>query len=341
MSIVRNTASVVAIIAAGACSASARDVVQVAGSSTVLPYASIVAEAFGENFDFKTPVVQSGGSSAGLKQFCEGVADNTIDIANSSRPIRPAEVETCKANGVTEIMEVRIGYDGIVFASDRSAQDFAFTPADWYKALAAQTFVDGKLVANTVSSWDQVNPAFKKQEIVAYVPGTKHGTREVFIEKVIQEGCEATGALKAMTDALGKDEALKACTTLRTDGRSVDIDGDYTETLARIQSNKAGIGVFGLSFYEQNTNTLKVATMDGIVPSVESISTGEYPVSRPLFFYVKKQHIGQIPGLLEFAEFFVSDDIAGPGGPLAQYGLVPDPKLADTQAAVASQAVMN
>ena len=341
MSIVRNTASVVAIIAAGACSASARDVVQVAGSSTVLPYASIVAEAFGENFDFKTPVVQSGGSSAGLKQFCEGVADNTIDIANSSRPIRPAEVETCKANGVTEIMEVRIGYDGIVFASDRSAQDFAFTPADWYKALAAQTFVDGKLVANTVSSWDQVNPAFKKQEIVAYVPGTKHGTREVFIEKVIQEGCEATGALKAMTDALGKDEALKACTTLRTDGRSVDIDGDYTETLARIQSNKAGIGVFGLSFYEQNTNTLKVATMDGIVPSVESISTGEYPVSRPLFFYVKKQHIGQIPGLLEFAEFFVSDDIAGPGGPLAQYGLVPDPKLADTQAAVASQAVMD
>ncbi|OWJ78532.1 substrate-binding domain-containing protein [Haematobacter genomosp. 1] len=341
MSIVRNTASVVAIIAAGACAASARDVVQVAGSSTVLPYASIVAEAFGENFDFKTPVVQSGGSSAGLKQFCEGVADNTIDIANSSRPIRPAEVETCKANGVTEIMEVRIGYDGIVFASDRSAQDFAFTPADWYKALAAQTFVDGKLVANTVSSWDQVNPAFAKQEIVAYVPGTKHGTREVFIEKVIQEGCEATGALKAMTDALGKDEALKACTTLRTDGRSVDIDGDYTETLARIQSNKAGIGVFGLSFYEQNTNTLKVATMDGIVPSVESISTGEYPVSRPLFFYVKKQHIGQIPGLLEFAEFFVSDDIAGPGGPLAQYGLVPDPKLADTQAAVASQAAMN
>ncbi|WP_290688185.1 MULTISPECIES: substrate-binding domain-containing protein [unclassified Haematobacter] len=341
MSIVRNTASVVAIIAAGACAASARDVVQVAGSSTVLPYASIVAEAFGENFDFKTPVVQSGGSSAGLKQFCEGVADNTIDIANSSRPIRPAEVETCKANGVTEIMEVRIGYDGIVFASDRSAQDFAFTPADWYKALAAQTFVDGKLVANTVSSWDQVNPAFAKQEIVAYVPGTKHGTREVFIEKVIQEGCEATGALKAMTDALGKDEALKACTTLRTDGRSVDIDGDYTETLARIQSNKAGIGVFGLSFYEQNTNTLKVATMDGIVPSVESISTGEYPVSRPLFFYVKKQHIGQIPGLLEFAEFFVSEDIAGPGGPLAQYGLVPDPKLADTQAAVASQAAMN
>lgn len=341
MSIVRNTASAVAIIAAGACAASARDVVQVAGSSTVLPYASIVAEAFGENFDFKTPVVQSGGSSAGLKQFCEGVADNTIDIANSSRPIRPAEVETCKANGVTEIMEVRIGYDGIVFASDRSAQDFAFTPADWYKALAAQTFVDGKLVANTVSSWDQVNPAFAKQEIVAYVPGTKHGTREVFIEKVIQEGCEATGALKAMTDALGKDEALKACTTLRTDGRSVDIDGDYTETLARIQSNKAGIGVFGLSFYEQNTNTLKVATMDGIVPSVESISTGEYPVSRPLFFYVKKQHIGQIPGLLEFAEFFVSDDIAGPGGPLAQYGLVPDPKLADTQAAVASQAAMN
>ncbi len=340
MSIMKLTATTAAI-ALTATTAFARDNVQVAGSSTVLPYASIVAEVFGENFDFPTPVIESGGSSAGLKRFCEGVGANTIDIANASRAIRPAEVEVCADAGVTDIIEVRIGYDGIVFASDINGNSFEFTPEDWYKALANEHFIDGELVANTFETWDQVNPDFPAQPIQAFIPGTKHGTREVFEEKVILAGCEEGGFFEAMLAAgVDEDTAEEKCMAIRTDGRSVDIDGDYTETLARIEADANGIGVFGLSFYENNTNKLQVATMSGVVPSTETIASGEYPVSRPLFFYIKAAHIGVIPGLKEFAEFFVSDDIAGPDGPLAEYGLVSDPELMKVQETVANEVVM-
>ncbi|MCE8527797.1 substrate-binding domain-containing protein [Ruegeria pomeroyi] len=342
MSFVKLSASALAIAAVSATAATARDQVQVAGSSTVLPYASIVAEAFGENFDFPTPVVESGGSSAGLKRFCEGVGENTIDVANASRKIKDKEIAVCAENGVTDIIEVRIGYDGIVFASDIGGNGFEFTPADWFLALSDKILVDGQLVDNPNSTWADVNAAFPAQPIQAFIPGTKHGTREVFEEKVILAGCEETGAFEAFKAANGDDKkaAEKACIALRTDGVSVDIDGDYTESLARIESNKDGIGVFGLAFYENNTDKLQVATMSGVVPSTESIATGEYPVSRPLYFYVKKAHIGVIPGLKEYAEFFIADEIAGPDGPLAEYGLVSDPELVETQEAVADEKVM-
>lgn len=345
MSLVKQTASAVAIaaVSASAAFAQSRDQVQVAGSSTVLPYAAIVAEAFGENFDFPTPVVQSGGSSAGLKLFCEGVGDNTIDVANASRQIREKEIKACAENGVTDIIEVRIGYDGIVFASQIDGPDFSeFTPSQWYKALAAELPVDGAMTANPNTSWDQVDAALPGVEIMAFIPGTKHGTREVFEEKVILQGCEDTGAMEAIMEINGGDEdaAESACMAVRTDGRSVDIDGDYTETLARIDSNPNGLGVFGLAFYENNTDKLKVATMGGIVPTTESIASGDYPVSRPLFFYVKKAHIGVISGLKEYAEFFVNDAVAGPQGPLAQYGLVSDPELGETQKKIADEETM-
>ncbi len=340
MSFVKLTASAIAIAAVSATAAAARDQVQVAGSSTVLPYASIVAEAFGENFDFPTPVIESGGSSAGLKRFCEGVGENTIDIANASRKIREKEIAACAEAGVTDIMEVRIGYDGIVFASQLNGPAFtAFTPSDWFNALAPKVVVDGALVDNPYKMWNEFNADLPAVEIATFIPGTKHGTREVFEEKVLAEGCEATGAA-ALLEAAGMD-AGDECLKVRTDGVSTDIDGDYTETLARIDANTNGIGVFGLAFYENNTDKLKVATMSGVVPSTESIATGEYPVSRPLYFYVKKAHIGVIPGLKEYAEFFVSDDMAGPSGPLAEYGLVSDPELAAVQAAVSDEATMN
>ena len=347
MSLSKISVSTLAILAASTLAASARDQLQISGSSTVLPYATIVAEAFGENFDFPTPVVEGGGSGAGRKKLCEGVGETTIDIANSSSRIKQSDIDLCATNGVNELMEVRIGYDGIVFASDIAGADFALTPADVWGALAATTVKDGAAAANTAKTWADVNPALPAQDILAFVPGTKHGTREVFDVNVIEQGCKDAGAydvyLAASTgadDDAKKKEAVEKCMALRTDGASVDIDGDYTETLSRIAANKTAIGVFGLSFYENNTDKLKVATVNGVVPSVETISKGEYPVSRPLFFYVKKAHIGVIPGLKEYIEFFVSDDMAGPGGPLSDYGLVPDPELAATQAAVAAETPM-
>lgn len=347
MSLMKLLPATLAVLAATTVAASARDQLQIAGSSTVLPFATIVAEAFGENAGFKTPVVEGGGSGAGRKKFCEGVGENFIDIANSSSRITQSDLDACKANGVGDIMEVRFGYDGIVFASDINGPDFKLTPSDVFLALSAQVAKDGALVANPAKTWADANPALPAQAILAYIPGTKHGTREVFDTKVLEAGCKATGAydlfLAASTaadDAAKKKDAAAACHATRTDGASVDIDGDYTETLSRIAANKLAVGVFGLSFYENNTDKLKVATVNDVVPSVASIASGEYPVSRPLYFYVKKAHIGVIPGLKEYVQFFVSDDMAGPDGKLVEYGLVPDPELAATQAAVEAETVM-
>jgi len=304
--------------------ASARDYIQIAGSSTVLPYASIVAEAFGENFDFTTPVVESGGSSAGLKRFCEGVSENTIDIANASRQIKSSELEACAANGVTDITEVRIGYDGIVFAAHKSLENFdALTTGQIYQALSKNT---------DFNKWSEIDPSLPDVNIKAYIPGTKHGTREVFEEKVMIAGCEAVGDYDKFLEELGDKKAAAAKCVEVDNMRAVDIDGDYTETLARIEANKTSIGVFGLAFYYNNTDKLQLATIDGVEGSQETIANGTYPVSRPLFFYVKDAHRDAIPGLTEFVQFFISDDVAGPDGPLAEYGLVSDPELAKTQA---------
>ena len=252
--------------------------------------------------------------------------------------MKKAEVEACKKAGVKEIVEVRFGYDGIVFASDVKGPEFKLEPKDVFLALAPQIVVDGKLAANPNKTWKQVNAAFPEWDIVAFIPGEKHGTREVFEKKVLGAGCKATGALKLYQEkakAEGKDEkaakkaAKKACMKVRKDDggkHAVDIDGDYTETLARLQSNKKSIGVFGLSFYENNTDKLRVAAVSGVKPSVDTVATGEYPVSRPLFFYVKKAHVGAIPGLKEYTEFFVTDKMIGEDGPLAAYGLVPLPE---------------
>lgn len=316
------SAAVIALASAQGV-AFARDQIQVAGSSTVLPYAKIVAESFGETYpDFKTPVVESGGSGAGIKQFCEGVGEDKIDIANSSRAMKPEELESCKAAGVTDVQEVKIGYDGIVFATDINGPDFAIQPVDIYKALAAKVVVDGKLVDNPYTKWSEVNAAFPEWDIAAYIPGEKHGTREVFETKLLAAGCDKDALAAA---GVAEADVAKTCIAVRKDGKAIDIDGDYTETLARIDSNKTGVGVFGLSFYENNADKLKVATVGGIVPSTETIADGTYPVSRPLFFYVKKAHIGVIPGLKEYVEFFLSDDMTGPDSPLATYGLVPAP----------------
>jgi phosphate transport system substrate-binding protein len=314
--------SAAAIIALASTTAFARDNIQVTGSSTVLPYATIVAEAFGENFDFPSPVVEGGGSGAGRKKLCEGVGENTVDIANSSSKMKDEERAKCE-EAIGEVTEVRIGYDGIVFASNIDQLNIDnLTVEQLYSALHE---------SSTAKLWSEVDSTLPEVAILAYIPGTKHGTREVFDVKVMEEGCKAALGVEKLDD-----DQKKACVKVRTDGAAIDIDGDYTETLARLDANKTALGVFGLSFYQNNTDKLEVATVSGVFPSVETISSGDYPISRPLFFYVKNAHIGVIPGLKEYVEFFVSDEMAGQGGPLADYGLVPDPELAETQKIIAN-----
>ncbi len=329
-------ASLLALIATPAFAA--RDQIHVAGSSTVLPYAQIVAEGFAKaNNKFKAPVVESGGSGAGIKQFCAGVGEAFIDIANSSRPIKPEEIATCATNGVKDIVEAKFGYDGIVFAFDKSVGDVKLTQSDIYLALAAMVPVDGKMAANPNKTWKQLNKDLPDMPIMAFVPGEKHGTREVFEQKVLMAGCVANkGDAAFIAGGMSKEDAAKACVKMRKDGASVDIDGDYTETLARLGTNKTAVGVFGLSFYQSNSDKLKVASVGGVVPSVETVASGKYPVSRPLFFYIKKAHVGVIPGIMEYANYFVSTKVAGAEGPLAEAGLVPSPEaeLAKVQASV-------
>jgi phosphate transport system substrate-binding protein len=253
------------------------------------------------------------------------------NIGNVSLCRSNVRTSLCRTNGVNDVLEVRIGYDGIVFASDANGAEFAFTPSDWFNALAAEVEVNGKLVPNPYTKWSEVDPKLPDQEIMVFVPGTKHGTREVFDLKVITVGCTVF-----KTDKLFKARDGKAdgCTALRQDGRAVEIDGDYTETLQRLQANPQSVGVFGLSFYENNTDKLRVATFQGVVPTRETIASGKYRVSRPLFIYVKTQHYGSTTGLKEFAQYMVSDELAGPDGIMVEAGLVADPKLAETQAKV-------
>ena len=303
--------------------AEARDSIQITGSSTVLPFATIAAEAFGENSGFNTPIVEGGGTGAGIKKFCQGIGDDTVDIANASRAMKEEEKATCASAGVTDITEVKLGYDGIVFATDINGTPFALTPSMIYKAIGKDS---------TAASWKDVDPSLPDQKILMLIPGTKHGTREVFDQKVVIQGCKDTKAYDTiLTKVTDPKAAEKECASLRTDGTIVEIDGDYTETLNRLTTDTNAVGVFGLSFYENNTATLQVATVNGIEPTVATIADGSYPVSRPLYFYIKNAHIGSIPGLKEFAQFFVSDDMSGPNGALVQDGLVSDPELSKTQ----------
>jgi len=315
------SAAVIALATATAvASAQSRDTIQIAGSSTVLPFASIVAEEFGNAFpDFKTPVVGSGGTGGGLRQFCEGVGANTIDIANASRRISAKEIETCNANGVNKIQEVQIGYDGIVFATSASKDDFALEPVHVFKAIAAQVAIDGKLVDNPYKTWNEIDASLPNQPISVAIPASNHGTREVFQEKVIADGAKEAGLPE-----LDKEALAKVTTTFRQDV-VIEISGDYTETLARLQSNPDTVGVFGLSFYEQNRDTLKVATVSGVTPNLETVASGDYPISRPLYFYVKGEHVGVVPGINEYVEFFLSEPVAGLGGTLEAAGLIPAP----------------
>ncbi len=315
--------SALALLAGAAEPADARDQIRIAGSSTVLPFARMVAERFGKKYSYKTPVVESGGSSGGLKLFCDGMGKETIDIANASRRIKAKEVESCAANGVEEIGEIMIGYDGIVFISALSAPDYVFSIPQIYLALAEEVPFNGKMVKNPYKNWREIDKSLPDAKIKFFIPGEKHGTRDVFETKVLYAGCKALDVGK-ISGLEGKG-LKKKCMKVRTDGRSSDIDGDYSITLMRAQQTKDSIGVLGFGFYDLNQDKVKAAVIDGKTPSLEGIASGEWPISRPLFFYVKLGHLPVVKGLDEYVKFFLSEDMIGDEGVTVDQGLIPQP----------------
>lgn len=301
--------------------------IRISGSSTVAPYSQVVSEYFAELYaKYKTPIVESIGTGGGMKEFCKSSAPNSLSIVNASRPMAEKEFKECAANGVTQIKEVMFGYDGIVLASDRQGPEFKFVPSDIYKALAAKVLVNGNLVDNPYKTWNEINPNFPNWKITVYVPGEKHGTREVFEQKLMEAGCKDSGVVDFLKSSGREKEVKSVCAAVRKDGTSVDIDGDYSETLARLTANKHGVGVFGLFYYENNADRLRLATVNDIAPTVSTIASGIYPVSRPLYFYVKYNNLKFVPGLKEYVNFFLQDKMIGDEGALVDYGLVPAPK---------------
>lgn len=301
--------------------AQARDQIRIVGSSTLFPFATTVAERFGRNTDFKTPVVESNGSGGGLKLFCAGVGENYPDIANASRRIKKSEFESCAANGVT-VVEVKIGFDGIVLAVDKSAADFALNKRQIFKALAKQVPVNGTLVANPYTKWSDVDPSLPAVKIEVLGPPPTSGTRDAFVELAMEGGAKSFAMLNAL--AKSDEAAFKAAAhAIREDGVFTPAGENDNLIVQKLQANPDAIGIFGFSFLDNNVDVIKGATVDGTAPTFENIAAGDYGVSRSLYFYVKKEHVGAIPGIAEYVSEFVSDRAGGEDGYLLDKGLIP------------------
>ena len=308
----------VTVLTAGA--AEARDQLHIVGSSTVYPFSTAVAEEFGKGGSFKTPIVESTGTGGGIKLFCSGVGEGTPDIANASRKIKDSEIETCKANGVTEITEVPVGYDGIVIANSKSGPAFAVTRKDLWLALAKTVPVDGKLAPNPYQTWKDVNGDLPAEKIEVLGPPPTSGTRDAFIELVMDAGCKGVAEIDALADDKAKKEA---CSAIREDGAYVDAGENDNLIVQKLVANPEAVGIFGYSFLEENTDKLQGATVDGVAPDFDHIVSGDYKISRTLYFYVKNQHEGIVPGIREFVAEFTSDKAAGEEGYLADKGMIP------------------
>ncbi len=328
-----SSVTVSALIAFLAPSAFARDQIRVVGSSTVYPFSSTAAEEFGREGKFKTPIVESTGTGGGFKLFCAGKGDSHPDISGASRPITDSETELCKKNGVAAIVEIPIGYDGIVLANAQGAPKLQLTKKQIFMALAAKVpDKDGNLAPNPYRKWNEIDPKLPAQPILVYGPPTTSGTRDAFIELVMEEAAKGMDAFKKAypDDAQRK----KAAALLREDGVYVDSGEDDNLIIRKLTANKEAVGIFGYSFLEENKGKVQASSVDGILPSMENIENGQYKVSRSLYLYVKGEQLGGVPGLAEFANFVVSEDAIGTNGYLIAKGLLP---LHDSDKATARQ----
>lgn len=317
------TAALGAASTGGALAQTGRDYVYIVGSSTVYPFSTVVAERFGRGTQFKTPKVESTGSGGGLKLFCDGIGIDFPDVANSSRAIKASEVAMCAANGVEEIVEVKIGYDGIVVANTIGARHFPLTRRDLYLALAKQVpdKAEESLIENPYQTWNDVNPALPDIEIEVLGPPPTSGTRDAFVELVMEAGCSKFDFI----DALDENRYKEVCHTIREDGKFVEAGENDNLIVQKLQANPSAFGIFGFSFLDQNADKVAGAAIDGVVPTFDAIADGGYPVSRPLYFYVKKAHVDVIPGLRGFLREFTSERAWGEDGYLSERGLIPMP----------------
>jgi len=314
---------------AGNASAAGRDTISIVGSSTVYPFATVVAEQFGKTTSFKTPKIESTGSGGGLKLFCAGVGTQHPDITNSSRRIKSSEVEQCDKNGVKEIVEVKIGYDGIAIANAKSGTPLNLTLKDIFLALAKDVpdpkggDKPGAVIPNPYQTWKEVNPDLPDTAIEVLGPPPTSGTRDAFAELAMEGGCKTIGWIKALKD---EDKYKALCHTVREDGKYIEAGENDNLIVQKLDKNPNALGVFGFSFLDQNADKVQGASVDGIKPEFETIADGSYPISRPLFFYVKKAHIDSIPGIKEYLAEFISEKAWGEEGYLAEKGMIPMPK---------------
>ena len=297
-----------------------RDQIKIVGSSTVYPYATVVAEKFGKGGKFKTPVIESTGTGGGMKLFCAGVGANHPDITNASRAIKPKEKELCEKNGVTDIIEIVVGNDGISFAHSVNSPDADFTKEQLWRALAAKVDVDGKLVENPYKKWSDIDTSLPNKKIEILVAPPTSGTRDAWNSLVMAKGC--TKIAKSIYEADGK-KAKKECVKIREDGYAVEAGENDTLIVQKLTSNPDAYGFFGYSYLVANKDKIKASAVNGVKPSLQGIQDYSYPIARPLFFYVKKAHVGVIPGIEEFLKEFTSKKAMSNRGYLAQIGLVP------------------
>lgn len=324
--------STVAILATPAL---ARDQIRIVGSSTVYPFTTAVAENFGKATGMKTPVVESTGTGGGFKLFCAGVGADHPDFTNASRAIKKSEFETCQKNGVTDIVEMKIGFDGLTIANAAAGPDAAFTKQQIFLALAKQVpDKDGKLIDNPYTMWSDIDPSLPTEKIEVLGPPPTSGTRDSFAELVLEKGAETFETLAALkkSDAKAFETVWKS---IRTDGAYVEAGENDNLIVQKLETNPKAFGVFGYSFLEENEGKIKAAKVEGETPTFETIAAGTYKVARPLYVYAKKQHVGTIPGMAEFVAEFVSGKAIGEEGYLADKGLIPLPAM-DAESAAAS-----
>ena len=302
--------------------AQARDTLSLAGSSTVLPFARIIAEQLGKNPNFKTPVVESGGSSVGKKGVCDGVGTKFIDIGNASSRMKTKELAYCEKNGV-KLTEIKVGYDGIVVANSKKGKVLNISKADLGKALTAKVAINGKMVDNPYKKWSEINPSLPNVEIRVYGPPTTSGTRASYAEMVNEKGyCKKDDEAKAALKAAGMK--AKKCRAMRTDGAFIEAGEQDNLIVQKLNEDTTAYGIFGFSYLDQNSDTLQGAVISKTAPTFENIASNNYSVSRALYYYVKHQHIGVVPGIKEYMAEWTKH--WGDEGALSDAGMIPMPK---------------